>query len=430
MAELASKSKLDWSRVSKILFFVFTACLLQGSTFSHVTSFFNKYALEEKDLSSTQYGIVMGAYAFAVMTMTPLCAAVLRTRKFSDKAILFTGLTVDSCFCLIMSSVCLIGGGILFFLASLILRLCAACGCAIGFFMAYVIIGVETPEINHIIIPLLETCYGVAVVIGPAISGILYDIGGFPVPFLVIGGSLLTLAIVGIFAFPSSLPRNDEDGDENEMKLSSAWQFPIVVNVLCSLNTFALISFNEATLALRLYNKFGMTAGESGAVFLFVGGFYALSGLASGFMSKKVSEPRYFTALGQFTLVVAMILQAPLLNFEQTTTHVYIAQIMLGLGSGPAYVCSYLQSLRYLGDGKETKETYAVLSAIFTPVTALGGTIGPLVGGILLDFFSYEQVVLVYTTLSALSFITLVITIRLTQKSKPRSSATAVAAIT
>ena len=382
--------------MSNVLTFLCLGCLLQGATYSHVTSFFNIYALEQKGLTSTQYGIIMGSYCLVFVFVIPLTAKLVTAKRFKDKNVLFFGWTVDALFCIVTSTTSLLGRGIPFFVGTLILRIIGASGCAVGFFMLYIVLASEMNQYNHIVIPVLETIYGLSVVIGPALSGTLYDYGGYSLPFCVIGGILLITMLTALLVFPSSRqPVDSEEDSGNASDLKQAWDFPIVVNLLCSLNAFIIVSFNESTLARQLNVKFGMSASESGLMFLAAGGMYALSSLFFGFISKRVPDARYLILLNSMVAVVGLILQGPLVPIEQTKITVIVGQMLIGFGLGPTYVCAYLQSLIYLGS--ETKETYAALSAFYTPATSIGCTIGPLLAGIILDYFSYRVGVLVIT---------------------------------
>ncbi|XP_003743384.1 MFS-type transporter SLC18B1-like [Galendromus occidentalis] len=392
----ASPKGLSWKRASCVLLFVCFGFLLQGANYSHMTSFFNIYALEVKGLSSAEYGVIMGANCFVMVFVSPLTANIVDMKYFKDKNIMLVAWTVDATFCLALSLVYKLGPGLPFFIGSLTIRLLEAFGCAVGFVMPYVITGLELSEISHIIIPVLETIYGFSVVAGPAVSGILFDIGGFCLPFWVLGSTLLLLAALGLCFFPQPREINEADGcSVGDGGIRKTLKFPVIVNVLCTISSFVLLSFNESTLALRLNHKFGMSASQSGVLFLFVGGVYALSSLLLGFTSKKISDPRHLVLPCQLIVLFALVLQGPLIPLKQTKEIVIAAQMLLGLGAGPAFVCSYLHSLRYLSNEKETKETHAALGAIFVPATAVGGTIGPLVANILLDFFTYETAVAV-----------------------------------
>ena len=44
-------------------------------------------------------------------------------------------------------------------------------------------------------IALVETSYGVGTMFGPTVGGLLYDLGGFLLPFSATGGLMITVAI-------------------------------------------------------------------------------------------------------------------------------------------------------------------------------------------------------------------------------------------
>lgn len=400
-----------WRRGACVLIFLCLGCLLQGATYSHVTSFFNVYALEQKGLSSAEYGVIMGSYCFVIVFVTPLTARIVNLKCFKDKTLLLVGWAIDAMFCLLMSFTHHLAQRHAFFFGSLILRGLEATGCAIGFLMLYVITGLELNAINHIVIPLLETIYGVSIVLGPAVSGMLFDLGGYPLPFWAMGATLLTTLFLAMFLFPKPVKTPPEEDAAKHGGISQAWRIPVIVNVLCTMSAFAVISFNDSTLAMRMKVKFGMNATESGLLFLYCGGTYAIFGLLLGLISKRIPDLRYLVFSGQLLTLVALTLQGPLIPMEQTKGIVILAQILLGASAGPSFVCSYMQSLRYLSNGEETKEMYAALSALFTPACSIGCSIGPFMSGIILDHYSYEVAVAVNVVQTALMALLLISTI-------------------
>ena len=44
---------------------------------------------------------------------------------------------------------------------------------------------------------ILETFFGLGMILGPFIGGLLYEIGGFILPFVILGGFLYELATAG-----------------------------------------------------------------------------------------------------------------------------------------------------------------------------------------------------------------------------------------
>lgn len=55
----------------------------------------------------------------------------------------------------------------------------------------------------------LETCFGLGLIAGPTVGGTLYSLGGYYLPFVVLGTFLLITAILTIII----LPHHSHDAD-------------------------------------------------------------------------------------------------------------------------------------------------------------------------------------------------------------------------
>ncbi|XP_003743383.1 MFS-type transporter SLC18B1-like [Galendromus occidentalis] len=407
-------------RALLVVAFIGFGLLLQSANYSHLTSFFNVYALEEKKLSSTQYGIIMGSYNFVMVFVSPLAAKLVSLRLVNDKSLLLAAWTIDALFCLMMSAVYKLRPGRPFFCGSLIIRILEASACSIGFVMPYVFSGSELNGMSHIMVPVLDTVYGWAVVAGPVMSGLLFDIGGFPLPFWVLGTALLVWTFLAVCFLPE--PRKRRTEAPRSRSLWFVLNFTVIVDVLCTMSVHLLITFNESTLAQHLNVKFGYDATQSGLLFFAVGGAHAVTSLISGFLSKKMPDPRYFVFGGQMVMLAALVLQGPLISIKQTEMTLVLAQILLGVGAGPAFGCCYLHALRFLSDWGEKKDTHAALAAIFVPAFAISGVIGPIASNIALDYSSYETTVAIGALQAAAATILLLGTICLGPRSFQKSA--------
>ena len=393
-----------------MLLYLCVACFLEGITYSHLGSFFNVYAIHERHLTATQYGIILGSYSVVVLIVTPLTATLVSSRTLTDKTILCSGLMLDAVFTLFMAGASAIASDKLFFIFCLVMRVIQAIGRASAVLMLYVIAGAQLETINHVVIPLLETIYGVSVVVGPVVSGFL-NLSGFFLPFVSIGSFLLVFTLSAWCMFP------DSERAEAEKKIDpgndgscSMWNVPVLVNALACYHAFYLISFNEATLAVKLKKDYLFKSSESGIVFLFSGVSYAASGLLSGYYSKKIKDPRNIVVAGLLVVVVGLSLLGPVLPLEKEFWIFCVGQTLLGLGSGPIFVCCYLQSLRHIGGASPTKDKYASLMALFNPASSIGTMLGPFISGLMIDHTNYKTL----TGLNVLLTLTMLLALTLT----------------
>ena len=63
------------------------------------------------------------------------------------------------------------------------------------------------------VISFMETMFGLGLTTGPFIGSILYQLGGFYLPFAVCGTSLVLCSILAAFLFKPVVDQNDDDDD-------------------------------------------------------------------------------------------------------------------------------------------------------------------------------------------------------------------------
>ena len=61
-----------------------------------------------------------------------------------------------------------------------------------------------------------ESCYAFGNMLGPAVGAALYKIGGFKIPFFVIGGLNIVLSIALVVSIPNLKNINTNDNSHNE----------------------------------------------------------------------------------------------------------------------------------------------------------------------------------------------------------------------
>ena len=74
-------------------------------------------------------------------------------------------------------------------------------------------------EKRSTILSVMETMFGLGMMIGPFIGGLLYEVDGFYFPFVICGGSLLICALISCF-FVKSIPSENGGIAEDEMTKS------------------------------------------------------------------------------------------------------------------------------------------------------------------------------------------------------------------
>ncbi|XP_018495648.1 synaptic vesicular amine transporter-like [Galendromus occidentalis] len=390
MKVLTEKKNVSHERVrwhdARVIFIISSSLLMYGATYSHLVSFFGEY---NKDIgnSAFEYGLVLATYPLAQMLMGPFATKVSTWNIMTDKNLLIVSLFVDALFCSMPALLSHFQVGNRTFLYLMIaLRIIQSVGGTTGSVLVYIISGVEIPHLTHIMIPILETVYGMAVVVGPAAGAVLCDFFGFGAPFLTLGFVEMLLAVLTIFVLP---PSSAASASHGSAKFRKAVKPSVLLNILTTINTFAVLAYNEATLTYQL-KRFDLSRSAKGLVFFFPAGVYAVSSLFFGFQIKRFSDARIIVIGGSLVSVLSLFGLGPLVTHWPKLWIVLVCQALFGFGLGPAFVCSYLHSVSEIDGGQESKEALAIVTGLMEPSVALGNLLGSLFAGWMLDAFSYN----------------------------------------
>ncbi|CAG2103398.1 unnamed protein product [Medioppia subpectinata] len=139
-----------------------------------------------------------------------------------------------------------------------------------------------------------EMCYGLGMIVGPALGGILYQIGddylniGFCVPFWSFGTFLAFISLLSQILVPKrSMEQNcvKTIGIFNLLK-----NFGFTLCLANTINAALLIGFNEATLDLHLAQIETLLPSTKGLIFLLSGFTYTIVSQVCGYLGDKIKN--------------------------------------------------------------------------------------------------------------------------------------------
>lgn len=138
-------------------------------------------------------------------------------------------------------------------------------------------------------------------------GGLLYSIGGYYLPFVVLGSALFTCAIMTLVILPENQPMERR---ENAQKVSMLSLLKIPGIQVCSLGiaaTSASIGFISATLEPHL-RQFALSAILLGVMFVINGGVYALFAPFVGYFVDKFKTPKMISLFGSIFIIIGFSL--------------------------------------------------------------------------------------------------------------------------
>ena len=131
----------------------------------------------------------------------------------------------------------------------------------------------EFPDKVATMFATLEAFFGVGLIFGPSIGGVLYQVGGYTLPFAVLGSILIGVACITFFVLPDTYNEKadstSEDSDASQKKgLVDALKVPTIAIAAYSIICAAIsIGFIQATLEPHL-RQFGLSPIMMGKTFL------------------------------------------------------------------------------------------------------------------------------------------------------------------
>ncbi|XP_064112403.1 MFS-type transporter SLC18B1-like [Macrobrachium nipponense] len=365
---------------------------------------------ESKGASATQYGFVFGVFELVVFIASPIYGNYINQigPKFMFNAGIFTTATT----CILFGFLDRITDTDIFIGFSFAIRIIEAMGNA-GFLTAsFSIIAKEFPENVGATFASLETCYGLGMIAGPTVGGALFEVGGYTLPFVSLGGTLIAAATLTYCILPS----HSDFGGEKE---SSGNILQLVKVPSIALAAYAIIAssisigFLQATLEPHL-RSFELSPLQLGFMFILNGATYGIFAPLWGWLCDKHINPTIVVIFGAFVIVTSFLMvgPAPFLPIGPITIPVCIVALILhGIGFGAELVATFTSAHRdAVANGfPDDIQTYGMVSGMWASTFALGAFIGPSAAGALFDHIGFEwatQFVVGLHVLVAVAFIT------------------------
>ncbi|XP_075981386.1 MFS-type transporter SLC18B1-like [Anticarsia gemmatalis] len=347
---------------------------------------------EKKGCTATEYGLVFGVFELIVFLVSPLYGAHLN--RIGPK-LLFNGgiLTTGTC-AILFGMLDKVEGHVPFITLSFIIRIVEAMGNAAFLTASFAIIAKEFPNNVATMFASLETFFGLGLIVGPTLGGALYALGGYSLPFAVLGSALFCAAVMSCVVLPRN--HDDEDVKPSGPTMISLLKVPgVVLSAISIISTSMSIGFLQATLEPHL-RQFNFSPMVLGLMFVINGGVYAVSAPVWGWLCDHPAvRPKVVIAFGCIFVAAGFLLVGPAPFFDMPTMMwvTIMGLVLHGLGMGSQLVASFSDALgTAIASGLPNSiETYGLVSGMWTSTFALGAFIGPTVSGFLFDYIGFRN---------------------------------------
>jgi len=344
----------------------------------------------KKGASATEYGLVFGIFELTVFIVSPIIGKYLP--KIGVGRAFTGGISVTGLMCVAFGFLNQIEDCKTFIGLSFVIRVFEACGNSAFLSSSFTLVAQMFPTTVSTVFGVVEMSFGVGMIIGPTVGGALFHLGGFTLPFGVLGGILLIQAAISSQTLPS-LKENSQSTSDSSLGLVQAFKVPSVL-----LATFSVFSASIAVGALqatleRHLEQFHLSPMHVGMFFMLYGGSYALLNPFWGWMADKVSS-KLVIAIGAFLLGFGFLLIGPVPGLGLHTSYplCIISVVIAGMGLGAQLVAAFSEAQRsaVMSGFPDNIGTYAMVSSIWTSSFALGAFVGPTASGALYDAVGFS----------------------------------------
>lgn len=349
----------------------------------------------EKGVSSTLSGWIFAMFALVQFVVSPLFGRLIP--HFGSRLLIVTGQLLGGGCIILFGFLDRIGtadNNTAFVAYCFILRIILAIGCTASTTSGFAVTATVFP--NHIatIFGLLETATGLGMMIGPAFGGILYEFGGFTLPFVLLGALMILTVPLHMLWLPST---DDVHVGVRSVSLLHILRIPAIVVVCFAVIIAALVwSILDPTLAPHIQSsESDISSSLLGLVFLLLSAFYAVSSPVWGWLADRMSNCTPMLAGGFLLSGVGLLILGPspwlsFIGYTESNEPLWlniISLTILGISISLSLVPTFdkiLDAVEKAGI-EESFAVYSVVAGIWSSCYALGDFIGPALGGWLVD---------------------------------------------
>ena len=271
---------------------------------------------------------------------------------------------------------------------SFLIRIVEAVGNSAFLSSSFTLVASQFPSSMATMFGVVKMSFGLGKILGPRLGGPLYQLGGFTLPFSVLGGVLVLEAVLSRLTLPVMKEREEEEEQNSEeYGLMRALKLPsVMLAVLSVFSGSVAVGALQATLERHL-STFSLGQTQTGVILTLYGSSNSLLTPVWGGLSDRLS-PTLIIFTGSLLLGSASLLLGLSPLYTTTAGSLTVA----GAGLAALLVAAFKEAQTAAMDRgfPNTVRTFATVSSIWTSTFALGAFVGPSTAGALYDLVGFR----------------------------------------
>lgn len=299
----------------------------------------------------------------------------------------------------------------LFFGISILMRAFTALGeSAINTAVYPLARSMTNPKYSSTVLSCMETTFGLGTMMGPFFGGLLYDKGGFSLPFLVCGvflGFSGTLTGLMIICHNRSKNKGGKNSGEEfvvpRIKFRKIIKRPgvLVATIIVILSGMST-QWYQPTLEPYLYSNFKISSFKASIFLVIDGAVYALVSPICGVLLDKRLSTRLLLMFGCTAISISFLLLGPLyFPVNPTLTQIGVSLAIHGLGMAANFIGTLTALSREIEKGNTTNKEGAqgMSTSIWITAECIGSFLGSSLGGLAYEYWGWTISCLIISVL-------------------------------
>ncbi|KAG8462279.1 hypothetical protein KFE25_012099 [Diacronema lutheri] len=367
-------------------------CGVCDATFSSLAPFFPQHALDV-GLSQASTGVVFSSFMWAGLVWVPVATRI--SRSTSPRALLSGCVLLQAALTALFAPTAALRSPARFFGATLAIRLVQGLvTTTYEVATTSMLMRSCAPERVGTWVGIQESARGIGLMVGPALGGLLFQRGGFALPFLASSGALAALGLLVLATLRAPGACKPAEGDAQPVHMLELLRRPgvcVPTCLLCALG--AALSILDPTLAPHERRAFGLAPGAIGLTFTAPTLAYAALAPAAGALGARAGNFR--TLVGGMCLTALSYLllgPSPWLPALRASEALLVgALVVLGVGASTLTCCLPVMLDVAHAAGYETAQCSDVLGGAIALAWTAGALVGPLYGSAAVSALGFAE---------------------------------------
>ena len=382
-------------KITDILFFM---NMFSGMGFSILSPLFPSMGIKN-GLTESLIGWIIGIFVFSSICISPFTPLLIK--KFSRIKLLYFSTFCEATSTLLYGVIGFINSFYALLILMFIIRIIHGCCCGIiGTLVYSLTITLSKPSEEKKALGNLEVAWCIGITTGPLFASIFYKIGGYSLPFLILGSLLYTSVFLST-RVAKEKTESDEviNGDPPFLKYLTYLDIIFILGVFFS--GYISQSFFYPCLSNHLKTYFDLSISVSSIFFIIIAitNLIVLQYLES--ISKKFGL--YGTScIGLLIVSLGVLMIYPYPPIPKNIVFVIIGFILIGGGGVPIFIpglVSLKNNIKKIDSNVDDLTVNDITSAINFLTINIGDFCGPIIGGFFSTSLGFKNCCLVISCL-------------------------------